>query len=498
MKHRSLLLLVLVLFDVFCVSAQNTDQLLEAARKERRQILEMSENFRQEVKRQWMEYLSKPWVPVEADEVLRRPLEEHPEVPMMVLESYDYDVGETYEIPSHVLDLDRSMYQDDYFSTFPVFEETTDEESQINVSLNGFELAVRFPEEGRVALEGTARADILSALEHMLECSYTNTLRDLSKVREILSLSDWSFVSLVEELSDAVYGTDSKMEPVLLQAYLLNQFDFHLCLGCTGGGRLYKMMRADASMYDFVPYIYEDTCFYVIDDEYVDDGEPMSMIDLPSDSKRPLRMRINPDEKFYVRASKEMKFSPSRYPNLFMSVTTDVSRMEFYSDYPMFYTEGEPLTTYFHYAMLPASEEVIRDVYPVLRRAVAGRSELEAVNILLNVVQTSFPYRSDKDAWGYERYFFADELWYYGGGDCEDKSILFSRLVRDILGLPVALVYWPGHLSCAVCFPDDVKGAYFTVGNDRYVSCDPTYENRFAGAVMSNYKTMDAELILLQ
>ena len=160
-----------LLLSVVSLSAQNTDQLLEAARKERRQILEMSENFRQEVKRQWMEYLSKPWVPVEADEVLRRPLEEHPEMPMMVLESYDYDVGETYEIPSHVLDLDRSMYQDDYFSTFPVFEETTDGDSQINVSLNGFELAVRFPEEGRVALEGTARADILSALEHMLECS---------------------------------------------------------------------------------------------------------------------------------------------------------------------------------------------------------------------------------------------------------------------------------------------------------------------------------------
>ena len=91
-----------------------------------------------------------------------------------------------------------------------------------------------------------------------------------------------------------------------------------------------------------------------------------------------------------------------------------------------------------------------------MRKAVAGRTELEAVNILLNLVQTAFPYAKDVDAWGMERYFFADELWRYGDGDCEDKSILFSHLVRDILGLPVAL-----------------------------------------GAVMNDFKAQNAELILM-
>ena len=96
-----------------------------------------------------------------------------------------------------------------------------------------------------------------------------------------------------------------------------------------------------------------------------------------------------------------------------------------------------------------------------------------------------------------ERYFYADELWHSGEGDCEDKSILFSHLVRDLLNLPVALVYWKGHLSCAVLFSEYVKGAYFSVGGQKYVSCDPTYENAYAGAIMDDYKTQRAELILL-
>lgn len=37
---------------------------------------------------------------------------------------------------------------------------------------------------------------------------------------------------------------------------------------------------------------------------------------------------------------------------------------------------------------------------------------------------------------------------------------LFTRLVCDLLGLKVTLVYYPGHLPLAVCFTEKVKGDY--------------------------------------
>ena len=66
----------------------------------------------------------------------------------------------------------------------------------------------------------------------------------------------------------------------------------------------------------------------------MDEVKVVDMIDLPSDSRRPMRMRMNPDERFHMNASKEKKFAPERYPNLFMAVSTDLSRMDFYADYP--------------------------------------------------------------------------------------------------------------------------------------------------------------------
>ena len=497
MKIRLLPLIVsLMMLHPFCASAQSVDEMLQIARKERERLHLMTEEYKDEVRRMWLDHISRPWTPVDAEAPDKRVLEDRPDVPMIPLESYDYNVGEILEIPSSVLAVDVDMYRDDYFSEFPVFEDVIDGGQQVTVPLNGFELMIRYPENGKVYMADSSEPAVAEALAQMTEIPFVNTFRDLSRAREVLSLSDWSFVRLVDRLSRVVCGATSEFETVVLQAYILNAFGFHVCLGRSDDGSLHKLMTADACLYDYGFFLYGGQRFYVMEDHYVE-KQKMSIIDLPSDLNRPMHMRMNPNEKFHVDASKKRKFAPTRYPSLLMEVCTDLSRMDSYAGYPMFYTESGPLSTYFHYAMVPLSGDVKDHVYPCLKKAVAGRSELEAVNILLNVVQTAFPYARDAEAWGVERYFYADELWHYGEGDCEDKSILFSHLVRDLLNLPVALVYWKGHLSCAVLFSEDVKGAYFSVGGQKYVSCDPTYENAYAGAIMDDYKTQRAELILL-
>ena len=76
--------------------------------------------------------------------------------------------------------------------------------------------------------------------------------------------------------------------------------------------------------------------------------------------------------------------------------------------------------------------------------------KLEAVERLLNLLQTGLTYGYDSEVWGCDRAFFAEETLYYPFCDCEDRAILLSRLVRDLLGLETILVYYPGHLAMAV------------------------------------------------
>ena len=143
-------------------------------------------------------------------------------------------------------------------------------------------------------------------------------------------------------------------------------------------------------------------------------------------------------------------------------------------------------------------ERIKKQLYPSLQKTIQGKSQYEAANVLLNFVQTAFVYEYDDKVWGGDRAFFAEESLYYPYCDCEDRSILFSRLVRDLLGLKVLLVYYPGHLATAVCFTDNVTGDYISLNNQKYVVCDPTYIGAPVGATMPDMDNASAKVILLK
>ena len=125
-------------------------------------------------------------------------------------------------------------------------------------------------------------------------------------------------------------------------------------------------------------------------------------------------------------------------------------------------------------------------------------TQLEAVERLLNWVQTAFVYEYDNVVWGDDRAFFPDETLYYPYCDCEDRSILFTRLVRDLLGLKCILIYYPGHLASAVCFTDHVSGDYILVNGDKYIVCDPTYIGASVGYTMPDMDNASAKVIVLR
>jgi hypothetical protein len=112
-------------------------------------------------------------------------------------------------------------------------------------------------------------------------------------------------------------------------------------------------------------------------------------------------------------------------------------------------------------------------------------------------VQTAFDYKTDGEQFGRERSLFCEESFYYPFCDCEDRAILFTTLVRDLLGLKTALLYYPGHLAAAVEFNENVSGDYLTIEGRRYTVCDPTYIGASIGMTMPTMKEKRVEVTLL-
>ena len=114
----------------------------------------------------------------------------------------------------------------------------------------------------------------------------------------------------------------------------------------------------------------------------------------------------------------------------------------------------------------------------------------------MNFVQTAFQYQTDQEQFGYERPLFGDETFYYPYSDCEDRSILFSILVRELLGLDIVLLHYPHHLATAVNFGDEeVYGSYFSINGQKYVISDPTYINAPVGECMPQFQNSSAEIV---
>ena len=150
------------------------------------------------------------------------------------------------------------------------------------------------------------------------------------------------------------------------------------------------------------------------------------------------------------------------------------------------------------YANTQLEDGVKKMLYPALRDIIQGLSQQDAANVLINWVQTAFVYELDDKVWGHDRAFFAEESLYYPYCDCEDRSILFSRLIRDLLELDVVLVFYPGHLATAVHFTDDIKGDYIMVEGKKFLICDPTYIGAPIGLTMKGMDNATCKAILLE
>ena len=150
------------------------------------------------------------------------------------------------------------------------------------------------------------------------------------------------------------------------------------------------------------------------------------------------------------------------------------------------------------YANARPSSVFCYSVEKVFRPYLHSLTTVEAVELLLAYVQYGFDYATDDEQFGFEKPFFCEENYYYPQNDCEDRSVLFSFLVRHLLHLDVVLIDYPGHIATAVHFPMEVKGEAVKYNGKRYVICDPTYIGAPIGLEMDDFTPADRTVIPIE
>ena len=225
--------------------------------------------------------------------------------------------------------------------------------------------------------------------------------------------------------------------------------------------------------------------------------ESLYIFDQEFPNEAAVRMNIIDETRLNTDVTSPRALKSRRYPQASCNVVANRNLINFYKNYPRPYKRDNKYSHWSFYANTPLSKDVKARIYPTLIENIKGKSQQEAANIIINFVQTAFEYKTDDEAWGRERAFFPEETLFYPYSDCEDRAILFTRIVRDLLGLECALLYYPGHLASAVAFDENIPGDYIIVNDTRYLVCDPTYINAPIGMTMPDMDNGEAVVILL-
>ena len=353
-------------------------------------------------------------------------------------------------------------------------------------------LQVRKPQGNIPRLSGIDESAVANAWEALCDSRYNNMVIDCIKLRSSKKLCDWAYLMLLKSFADAYCGAGSN-EAILLMSFVYSQSGYKIRLG-QYNGKLEMLYASQHNVYG-VPYFECDgDKFYAM--SKLSGSIKINAARYPKEQS--LSLWVNNEPQVEYQSTPSRTLASKRYPEMSVQVSVNKNLLPFFNSYPTSEVGGNFMTRWAMYANTPLCKEAQNELYPQLRSRISGMSQLDAAERLLNWVQTAFVYEYDDKVWGGDRAFFPDETLYYPYCDCEDRSILFTRLVRDLLGLRCILIYYPGHLASAVNFTESVNGDYISVNGGRYVVCDPTYIGASVGHTMPDMDNNKAKIILLE
>lgn len=309
-----------------------------------------------------------------------------------------------------------------------------------------------------------------------------DVVRSLQSLSMTYGLNDWFTFELVRNYTEATCKNPASK--TVLQHFLLVNMGYDVRLACCGNQLLLLV--------PFNQQVYERS-YLVIDSKkyYAFYNDPTSKVQnagvytcrLPNETYKGCNIDLTiRDGNLGIKTGEIHRFSLSD-GKISLQGSIDAGTMEAIRRYPQIDIPFYAMSTIdlnLHQSLLTQVNEQIR-----------GCSEREAVGRILHFVQYAFDYATDGEQHGYEKPYFIEENFYYPKNDCEDRAILFAFLVRNVLGLDVHLIQYPGHECTAVNFSaSQMNGDGYMYKGKAFYICDPTYIGASIGQCMPDYRNL--------
>lgn len=363
--------------------------------------------------------------------------------------------------------------------------------SAIQLKFYDQNLVIPFESEMRLASSVVLEERALQRqVQGMQDLEYQPLLQAIQEISTRLQLNDWFYTQLLRSSLEKIY-TGASARHIELWTYILlakSGFDTRLTYR---SDRLQVNVYTEDTLYE-IPLIQDAGRQYVNLSYKSSEGRRKQSMYL-------LNQRLNP-------RGRPFTFKLAHWPLL---LTSDRERVVSFDYRDTRYNlainyrpgianllENYPLIDEHWYLEAPLSPALEQSLVPKLKRLLEGKSQRQALEILVSLTRTGFAYMDDQKAYATNKPMVADELFHYQYSDCEDRSALFYALTKTLLDLPMIVIAYDDHLSIAVEAPT-VNGAAVNYNGRRYVFCDPTGPDNSAeiGKIPSGYEDQKFEII---
>ncbi|MFA9460358.1 hypothetical protein [Thiohalorhabdus methylotrophus] len=363
----------------------------------------------------------------------------------------------------------------------------TPEKKRIRLSALGHELTVAVPAAwGKMRLERRSPQGVAKFWKAFAQGpSASPVLKSLADASERWSLGDWGYLRLVHDLGRKAASGDA--ESRLLAWALLLESGYAVRAGLANG-EVAVLFRSRNHLFE-TPYFRIDGERYYV---YDPDGDPVTSGlrsykgDFPGKVRAAVVASRRPPDAAPEEEARELTF---KYQGERHRVRVPVNPNL------LSYQDSLPQLSLANYFLMEPPAEFSEGLRRQLKAELQGLPPREKVELLLAFVQKAFQYKRDQDQFGGENYLLPTETAHYSHSDCEDRAVLFSWLVHDLLGYPVVALDYPGHVATAVALPEGGQGRYVEWKGKRFYVADPTYVNAGLGTAMPRYADAQPEIL---
>lgn len=438
-------------------------------------------------------------IEIKSSEVAYTNDEELPKVTHAMAVAYEGNDDNSYEVKSQLgkdgaVELPTKDF--DKLKKFAI-----DNSTNLLLNFYGRQVSIAVDPKLKLKSAGVEEKDVADYFLRIAKCrEETNALwTQVDDVVDQFGLNEWGYFCLVREVSEKML--DNVNDRVLFCFYMLRNeggFKARLARG-KDSGSLTLLVALDNSK-----EVYSYTFFRFADDEtgakkvkyYTVYGggkakEAVYSYDFCKQDADKKQMRLDFDKVLNMGECDVMRT---------LQLTKNKSVKLPYNKAHMAYLDDVPMTVFPIYFMSPVSIEAQRVLQKNFNEMKSEYAPAQFIQMLLHFVQTAFDYKTDEEQFGYEKYFYPEEVIGYPYSDCEDRAALFAWLVQKYTNAKVIGLQYEGHVATAVWFGDDaeVSGDGFMYGGKKYYVCDPTYINASIGMTMPQFKGKTPKVIKLK